>query len=247
MVRLETQKFSFILLALTLLISPAAFAQGECGELDGIEHCALGEALLKCGGGLCIIDNLDGRSDAGVQATFSEGLNWSSDLAITESKEDDTSVTALAHSEGGVASTMTVRRDAKGSLALSSTFTGGAEERTYSVTVLNNGVFQGGQGGVGDGAEYIFIDPRWDEDFIMWLISLMGFTQRIHDGGCGWIIDLEETRELRLANGEVLVGDQIQLMEEVRDGGHYAYTGFDGIDLVGNFQSLTLESVTVLP
>lgn len=235
------------LASLALLLAPAAFAQGECSELDGIEHCALGKASLECDGGLCIIENYGGKVDGGVAANFSEGLSWSSDLAIVENDGGDSRLTASARSEGGVASTLTLRRDEEGALAISSTFTGGVRGRTYSVLVYNGGVLQGGSGGVGDGAEWIFIDPRWDEDFIMWLISLMGFTQRIHDGGCGWVLDLDETRELRLASGEVLEGDQIQLMEEVKGESHYAYTGFDGIDLVGNIQTLTLESATVLP
>ena len=235
------------LLLLAFITTPAAFAQGECGVLDGIEHCAVGEASLQCAGGLCVIDNIDGAPNTGVSAQFSEGLSWSSELRIDENTAENTTVKALAFSEGGVASTFTVRRNDEGSLALSSTFTGGVEDRTYSVTVFDGGVLQGGAGGIGDGAEYLYIDNRWDEDFIMWLISMMGFTQRVHDGGCGWILDLGEVRELRLANGEVLRGDQIQLMEEVRGEGHYAYTGFDGIDLVGNFESITLESATVLP
>jgi hypothetical protein len=244
----EISRFGLLGLAmLALPMAPVVLAQGECGELDGIEHCALGEAELTCDSGICIVDNIADRTDGGVAANFSEGLSWSSNLAIEENDTGDTHLLASARSEGGVASTLSLGRDQEGSLVVSSTFTGGAKGRTYSVAVYNGGVLQGGSGGIGDGTTAFLVFNRDNEDFIMWLISQMGFFQRIHDGGCGWVLNLGEERTLRLANGEELQGDQIELMEEVKGESHYAYTGFDGIDLVGNFKSLKLASVTVLP
>ena len=195
---------------------------------------------------IVLAENLDGAPNAGVDINFSEGVVWDSGIAIKEA-EESTRVTASAFSQGEVTSTNTIRRNDDGSLGLSASFTGAAEGRTYSVLVYNNGVFQGGAGGIGDDVQYLYIDPRWDEDFIMWLIGHWSFALRMENGGCEWGLDLNETRTLRLADGTKLVGNEIRLQEEVKGNGHYAYTGFDGIDIVGNAQSMTFHRASVLP
>lgn len=240
--------FRLTVLALLIATTPfAAFAQGECAEFNGLEHCAIGGAqLAQCGGGLCVVDNVDLRSDAGFSASFAEGVVWTSAMSIAESDGGSTHLTASARSQGELTSTNTVRRTEDGSLGFSATFTGAVKGRTYSVQVYNGGVYQGGAGGIGDGAEYLWI-PTNDEDLMMWLIAQWGFYFRMADGACGWDLDLNETRTLRLADGTVLEGDEIRLQEEVKGDGHYAYTGFDGIDIVGNATSLTLTSASVLP
>lgn len=234
-------------LAFALALTPvAAFAQGECVDFDGLEHCALGNARISLDYNIMTIEDMAKMTD-GVSVSFSEGVVWSSALSIEEDVDGGNSLTALAHSEGEVTATNTLERNDDGSLAISASFTGAAEGRTYSVQVYNGGVFQGGAGGIGDNDRYIFIDPRWHEDFIMWLIGQWTFYLRMDDGGCGWDLDLNEVRTLRLADGTELEGDEIRLQEEVKGDGHYAYTGFDGIDIVGHAASLSLSSASVMP
>lgn len=234
------------LTALLTLTPIAAFAQGECADLDGIEHCALGAANLSIAkGGHIIIDNIDGMTD-GVSASFSEGVSWGSAVAIEEDPDGGNVLTAAARSAGEVTATNTVRRDADGELSASATFTGAVEGRTYSVLVYNGGVLQGGAGGINDGDTAFWI-PTHDEDVMMWLIGFWGFHFRMANGGCEWELGLNEVRTLRLADGTVLEGDEIRLQEEVKGDGHYAYTGFDGIDIVGHATSLTMSSASVMP
>ena len=240
-------RFAVLTLALCALLAVPFTAQAQdCVDFEGLEHCSVNDAELILGEGLTVIPAKGG--DSGVSVHFSEGVVWGSAVEIEENAKGATSVLATAASEGKITSTSTVRRDARGSLGFSATFTGASEGRTYSIQVYNDGVFQGGAGGIDDGAEYLYVDPRWDEDFIMWLIGHWSFHLRVADGGCGWEINLDETRALRLANGEVLEGDTIRFEEELRKGhGHYPYTGFDTIELLGSAPSITLESASVLP
>ncbi len=234
-------------LALLLSLAPVvAFAQGDCAELDGIEHCALGAANLSVAGdGHIIIDNIDGKTD-GVSASFSEGITWTSTMSIDEDPDGGNFLTASARSEGEVTATNSVRRGDDGDLAISATFTGADEGRSYSLLVYNGGVLQGGVGGIGDGDTAFWI-PTHDEDVMMWLIGFWGFHFRMANGGCEWELGLNEVRTLRLADGTQLEGDEIRLQEEVKGDGHYAYTGFDGIDIVGHATSLTMSSASVMP
>lgn len=244
----STRPVTLFTLALCALFTLQPAAAQECVDYQGLEHCAVGGAAISTDGeSLTVTVDDPAATDAGVAVSFSEGVVWSSGTKISESADTATEVTGYARSQGQVTSTATVRREDSGALGFSATFTGGTTQRTYSVLVYKGGVFQGGAGGIGNGAQYLFINPNWDEDFIMWLIGQWTFRLSMDDGSCGWQFDLGEARVMQLADGTELVGDEIRLVEEIRDDGHYPYTGFDAIELLGNAPSLTLTSATVLP
>lgn len=240
--------------ALVLLAAAPPAAAEDCVTFDGVEHCALGQSTLVLTPDGLSVEGIGDAPENGVALAFADATSWRAEADARGNREGTARLRTAAIADGITTSTATFRQN-QGRFELSATFTGAGEGSTYSALVFDDGVFQGGTGGLGNGqaAAYVaYNDPAnpwdilpmddwWDWPW-WWPWGGWGFNIRAVDQACQWTVQFEEAVSLHLANGTRVMGDEIRLVEEVRESGGYVYLSFDGITVHGALDALTFTS-----
>lgn len=257
------------ILSLALLASVgftgAAAAQG-CVPFKDIDHCPVGGALLGMapdGSGL-EVSYLGQEGNDGVSSRFAGATQWDARIEFTNPSTEPSSVTLTARANGEATSRATVR-PVEGGYLMQAAFTGASGASTYSALIYNDGVLQGAVGGIrsagsgGQGAPSVAAPPAFQSttaqvavyvDGMYWgELDLdrnwwwWGFGFGImSNGGCTWGIQMAAAREIALPDGNIVEGDEIRLIEEVRGGGHYPYVTFDSIQVTSSVESFKVTS-----
>lgn len=225
MSRLQSACLAACATALLLTASPA-FA-GGCVTFSNLEHCPLGDASLTASDAGVQVSGVGSDGNDGVAVTLPDSRHW--EAAVQLSDGDSLPRVTLGAESGGEEISRSELVATDDGARLSATFTGSDGPGTYSILVYRGGTLVGSQGGVQPERWITFYD---DEDLFMWLLSLPTSTfQSRPNGACVWTFAFSEARRLALPDGVELEGDEIHLVEEVGDGGHYPYVAFDGITL----------------
>ena len=232
----------FVLVLLASISATPARAV-DCTSFAGLEHCATGNALLTTGDdGSLTVANLGGEGTDGVAVSLGQATTWVASLSLAPAADGGSTFSTTARADGQDISRADLRPNADGTVGLSASFTGG--KGRYSVLVYRAGQLVASQGGL-DSDRLIYFGN--DLDFLMWLISMWTFTNRMADGSCGWMVEFTQDVAMQLPDGTHVTGDEVHLIEEVAKGGHYPYLSFDGITLTGNLSAIHLSDETVYP
>lgn len=209
--------------ALLLTASPAAAGDG-CVSFSNLEHCPLGKASLALSGEALQVSGVGTAGNDGVAVTLSDARAWEAGVQLSDG--DSSPRLTLGAAAGGEEISRAELVAADDGVHLSATFTGSDGPGTYSILVYRNGTLVGSQGGVG--ADYYLNIDDWAElmNLIYW-----GFYNRVSDGACVWTAGFPQPLRLAMPDGVEVEGDEIHLVEEISDGGHYPYVAFDGITL----------------
>jgi hypothetical protein len=253
--------------ALLLSIGPA---QAECVSFEGLSHCSTGEAQLSVGEQGLRVGNFGGQNGVGI--SLEGATSWTASTLLDESSKGRQEALFTAVAEGSVTSTARIGLN-EGHLDIAATFTGAGDRSTYSVLVYNDGVLQGSVGGVGSGtvgAKSIGGGPGCRPDGQSYSqcmntcytngwpcgycvnpcntvpVRHVGFHAMAIRGECVWDLGEGPSRPWQLANGAVVEGNRIVLIEEVQEGGSYPYLNFDEILLQGTLDSATFASESVV-
>ncbi len=238
-----SQRFSFALLA-ALLTVPAAAQASDCTQFAGLTHCAVGDAVVTTSDdGSLLVDNLGEDGGDGVAISLGQATSWVASLSLEGASGGGSTFSTTARADDQDVSRADLRTTADGGVGLSASFTGG--KGRYAALVYNGGRLVGSQGGL-DSSRFIVFN-RDNEDFLMWLISHWSFAIRLSDGACTWTTGLDQAVTIELPDGVQVTGDEVHLIEEVANGGHYPYTSFDGMTLTGNLSAIGLTDETVYP
>jgi hypothetical protein len=209
-----------------LLVSASPAAGDDCVKFSGLQHCALGEASLSTADAGLQVSGVGSDGADGVEVTLESAVDWQAGVQLASGTSSPRMTLGAAAGGEEISTAQVVVEDSE--LHLSATFTGADGPGTYSILVYNGGTLVGSQGGV-TSDRYLNVD-EWAE--LMWEIwDLIGFQYRTASGACVWTAGFSEPLHLVLPNGTKVLGDEIQLVEEVGDGGHFPYVGFDGITM----------------
>lgn len=249
----RTLRFSFVTLAVAFVLVAAApaFSQ-ECATFDGVEHCPLGTASLTQSADGLTVDGFGESDENGVALSFADATSWRSQVDARGNGEGTASLRTAAIADGVTSSTATFEQN-DGLLELSATFTGSGDDSTYSAMVYNDGVFQGGVGGLNNNQRAMYVDindplnpwdepdPFWDWPW-RWPWIGWGFDILATNQACQWAIDFDTAVNFHLSDGTQVMGDEVRLVEEVDPDGGYVYLSFDGITAQGDLGSFTFTS-----
>lgn len=236
--------FAFALFTLVGIAAPV-LAQSGCVAYEGLRHCPIGTASLSLeeDDTQLLVRLASSAGQDGVAVSTPDATFWTSQAEVSPKPGF---FFATARAEGSVVSTTTLSRDAD--VAFAATFTGGSTSGkvSYSALVYNGGRFVGGLGGVPSGSTAArvldFCDtesPHFVPEFCEVITSSFG---QPPTGECIWGYVFPLAVPLTLADGRVLKGDEVRLVEEIDAGGSYPYLSFDGVTLQATGDSLRLLS-----
>lgn len=128
---------------------PGQTAAQDCVSAFDMEHCPLGSATLDVtpdGQGL-EVTGLGPDGESGVSSHFEPTTFWSARTLFIGDSSEAPSVHLASISGGAATSHLSLESDGE-AYYLSASFTGQAQDSTYSMLVYLDGVLQGGVGGV---------------------------------------------------------------------------------------------------
>jgi hypothetical protein len=236
---------------------PGAALAADCAEFEGIQHCATGSAKLSTTSSGLEVTGFDGQSGVAIQ--LGGATHWQIGTAFKGNSAGNAGFVSTAVAGGQVTSTMRFQQQGS-QFGVTATFTGAGSGSTYAAMVYNNGVFQGGQGNIPSGSRAMIVnrydnpldpwvdpwDPWWDPWWWpWWWWHDIGFGLVASNGGCFHSFGTSEPVTFTLPDGREVVGNRVELVEEVRGSGSYPYLSFDAMRLTGTIESLTIESETV--
>jgi hypothetical protein len=252
------RNFRFSILALAAacaLVAALPAGAQECATFSGVEHCPLGTATLNQTAEGLAVEGFGDSDTNGVALSFADATSWRGQVNAEGNGEATAYLRTAAIADGVTSSTATFEQN--GDLfELSATFTGSGADSTYSAMVYNDGVFQGGVGGLDNDQRAIYVDrndplnPWQDPDPYWWWPwwwpwGGWGFDILATNQACQWTVGFEVPVSLHLADGTQVMGDEVRLVEEVSPGGGYVYLSFDGITAQGDLTSFTFTGETL--
>lgn len=232
-------------------------AGDACVTFQGNTHCPLGAAtLFKNGNQSLRVGNMFAAGDDGVAIHLPEVTEFSA-RAMVKPAPDGLHIVARSISEGVSTSSMTTQQTDDG-YAVSATFTGDATTGTYNVNLYNNDVLVQSLDAVMSGETGF----TWNHtncapgsvNYPMCLSVVISNTSgfRVVQGGadagaCVWTVGGPESADMlvQLPNGEVVIADRIDLVEQVDGSGSYPYLTFDRIDYTASGGPITITRETV--
>lgn len=201
-----------------------------CVGFEDLRHCPIGPATLELtpAGDRLLVLNPDENSDAGVSIQLPLVRRWTGRmyLAPAGSGAGEGVLRAVSLSDESMSSRMEAKRTDDG-FVVSAGFTGSLDQPTYRAAVYRDGVLQGYGDSVADDSPGVTVSgvlEEFDMDFYV-----------VASGACSWGVRFAEgARTMRLAGGQVVTGDELRLVEEVKPAGRYPYTTFDHVVIRGN-------------
>lgn len=232
--------------AALMLALPGTALAADCAEFEGIEHCAIGKASLSTTSSGLEVTGFGGSGSDGVDIRLDGATSWEigTDILSEDASTSTLVVTALA--SGSPNSQMRVV-DSGSQMEISTRFTGGGPDATYSAHVYQDGVYQGGLGGISFASSIrVTLPPLYPPPVRPRRppIRGTGFGIVAQTGGCFHTADFS-TSLVQLPDGQRIQGDRLELVEEVTRAGSYPYLSFDAIRVTGTVESLTITSETV--
>ena len=231
---------------LSIFVSNAT-AAGKCVNYSNILHCAVGEATLGLNASKTALNvsNPSKDVDSGVSIETPNSTEWDSDVTIPLLEKD--TIVKLASVSQGIATSLAEIKYTNRGVVFGAYFTASLTNRTYRVDVYRDGIHQGAMlhipvGISGGGVQTypaLALTGNPFYDFLNKFIVLPS-------GACEWIYVFKDSAdyEIHLKDGQILLGDEIRLTEEVDPSGAYPYTSFDRIVMLGNFPQLKILSAS---
>jgi hypothetical protein len=255
------------------LVLPFAQAEAQqCVLFQGLNHCGVGSArLYLTQAGLRVETSSTSGSD-GVVSYLGQAATWTAN-AFTDTAgavSEQTVLTAVA--EGAPTSSATLAAEG-GSTTYLATFTGTGTQSTYSASVYRQGILQAAVGGIPSGSVALRTIQGGGPDRFnpacrpstqtydaciyycrannyascsycgIPCYRRFGVTYR---GACQWAFSTSAP-SVQLADGRVVLGDEIVLTEEVTGPSSYPYLAFDRMVLRSTARSVTITSESVTP
>jgi hypothetical protein len=231
-------------------LDPAGNA-AACVDLQGLSHCALGNARLTPSkdGSTLDVTAMRAPDKDGVAILLPEATEF--DLAGTRRSDSGSTTITRAISAGVVTSTMTVQNTASG-FTVSGTFTGN-DASTYNVNLYKADTLVGTAAGLRSGVDGLTASWAQPQRIVIRIrigfvviIIVIGRAQPLAatEGACVWNLPLDDGQlaVTTLADGTAVTFDRLQLVENVQQGGSYPYLTFDRIDYTSNNPSLQITS-----
>lgn len=236
---------------------PGAAWAANCVNFDGVEHCAIGNAQLTSTSSGLQITNFGASGSDGVAFQIPGATSWTVSSAIQGNSAATTRLVSTAVADGAPTSSMILQQNG-GSVTVSATFTGAGRGATYSALIYKDGVFQGGGGGIPSGQMAMMINrtnpinnpdpPRpdpWPWWWWWWWFHDFGFSIVSSTGGCSHTFSTSMPWSFTLADGRSVIGNRVDLVEDVPGSGSYPYLSFDAMQSQGTPGSLTIQSESV--